>query len=148
MRLQGSPDAGVTALYVVSSELLQLQCGFTSTETIRTIREWERRTATSTFTQLFGSVQSYQIVSLLKHGVHHNQKTEFCVFSHLPESPQRPFGLLGNGNTGRPLRLLHSSLALSRAIKLSLLKHGVHHNQKIEFCVFSHLPEMIKQQQQ
>ena len=35
--------------------LVQVQCCFTSTETIRTIRDGEPRTATSTFTQLLSS---------------------------------------------------------------------------------------------
>ena len=35
----------------------QVQCRFTSTETIRTIRDGEPRTATSTFTQLLSSAQ-------------------------------------------------------------------------------------------
>ena len=34
---------------------LEVQCRFTSTETIRTVRDGEPRTATSTFTQLLSS---------------------------------------------------------------------------------------------
>ena len=37
---------------------LRVQCCFTSTETIRTIRDGEPRTATSTFTHLLNSVTS------------------------------------------------------------------------------------------
>ena len=47
-------QAGVT----LRKQGLLLQCCFTSTETIRTIRDGESRTSTSTFTQLLSSVDS------------------------------------------------------------------------------------------
>ena len=43
--------------YYVFTSLVQ--CCFTSTETIRLIRDGESRTATSTFTQLLSSVLKY-----------------------------------------------------------------------------------------
>ena len=41
--------------------LLLLQCCFTSTETVRTIRDGEPRTSTSTFTQLLNSLVDVQV---------------------------------------------------------------------------------------
>ena len=42
---------------------VQVQCCFTSTETIRTIWDWEPRAATSAFTKLRSSVGCFQIDS-------------------------------------------------------------------------------------
>ena len=39
----------------MSATLIQVQCCFTSTETVRTIKDGEARTATSTFTQFLSS---------------------------------------------------------------------------------------------
>ena len=46
---------------------VQVQCWLTSTETLRTIREREPRTATSTFTQLLSSVNMEGLCSWLKY---------------------------------------------------------------------------------
>ena len=40
---------------------VRVQCCFTSTETVRTIRDGEPRTATSTFTQLLSSVKTVSV---------------------------------------------------------------------------------------
>ena len=64
-----------------------VQCCFTSTETVRTIRNKESRTSTSSLTQLLSS------------------EFEFNVALR----PQRPQGLLGTGSPGRPPRLSHNS---------------------------------------
>ena len=40
---------------IMARAVVHLQCRFTSTETIRTVRDGEPRTATSTFTQLLSS---------------------------------------------------------------------------------------------
>ena len=67
-----------------------VQCCFTSTETIRTIRDGEPRTSTSTLTHLLSSVALYfKFIFALR--------------------PQRPYGLLGTGSPGRPSGLLRSS---------------------------------------
>ena len=60
------------------------RCCFTSTETIRLIRDGEPRTATSTFTQLLSSV-CVAPRKLSKHGA---------------QRPQKPYGLLGTGRRG------------------------------------------------
>ena len=49
---------------------VQIQCCFTSTETIRTIRDGEIRTATSTSTQLLSSLCFYCSVLLYVHREH------------------------------------------------------------------------------
>ena len=68
---------------------------FTSTETIRHLRDEEPWTATSTFTQFLSS--------------------EYRVFKFsVALRAQRPYGLLGTRNPGLPPRLLHSSWALSQ----------------------------------
>ena len=55
----------VTSLLTVGlSSHVQVQCCFTSTETIRTIRDREPRTATSTFTQRMRSMSSHPRMSL------------------------------------------------------------------------------------
>ena len=64
-----------------------VQCCFTSTETVRTVRDREPRTATWTFTQL--------------------QCSEILQFT-VALRPQRPQGLLGTGSPGRPSRLSQS----------------------------------------
>ena len=63
-----------------------VQCCFTYTEKIRTVRDGEPRTSTSTFTQLLG---------LFKFNV--------------ALRPQRPYGLLGTVSPERPPRLSHST---------------------------------------
>ena len=45
-------------------EEVQVQCCLTSTETIRTIRDGDPRTATSTFTQLLSSEQGDDELSI------------------------------------------------------------------------------------
>ena len=68
---------------------VQVQCCFTSTETIlRTIWDREPRTATSIFTQFLSS--------------------EILQFN-VALRPQRPYGPLGTRSPGRPPRLSHSS---------------------------------------
>ena len=47
-----------------SFSLMFVQCRFTSTETVRTVRDGEPRTSTSTFTQLLTSM-GYDILSML-----------------------------------------------------------------------------------
>ena len=48
---------------------VQVQCCFTSTETVRTIKDGEPRTATSTFTQLLNSdVTSTETIRLIRDG--------------------------------------------------------------------------------
>ena len=71
-----------------------VQCCFTYTETIRTVRDGEPRTSTSTFTQLLSSDSPFK----------------FTVASR----PQKPFGLLGTGSPGRPPRTF-TQLLSSRA---------------------------------
>ena len=54
---QPAPSAAHFELKLLDlSRRLLVQCCFTSTETIRCIRGWKPRTATSTFTQLLNSV--------------------------------------------------------------------------------------------
>ena len=73
---------------------VQVQCCFfTSTETVRTIRDGEPRTATSTFTHLLSSG-------------HFKVEGVLLLFLR-PERPQ------GKGSPGRPPRLWHSSCALT-----------------------------------
>ena len=49
------PDDGERTTVVVVVAVVQVQCCFTSTETVRTIRDGEPRTSTSTFTQRLSS---------------------------------------------------------------------------------------------
>ena len=51
----GTPDAEVRVPFTENPEQVQVHCFFTSTETIRTIRNGESWTSTSTFTQLLSS---------------------------------------------------------------------------------------------
>ena len=67
-----------------------VQCCFTSTETIRTIRDGEPRTATSIFTHW--ALKPWKFSVALR--------------------PQRLYGLLGTGSPGRPPRLSRSSWVL------------------------------------
>ena len=53
---------------------IQVQCCFASTETIRTIREGEPRTATSTFTQLLSSDGSCSMLLYV-----HRDHTNYCA---------------------------------------------------------------------
>ena len=69
---------------------VQVQCCFTSTETIRTIRDGEPRTATSTFTQLLSFVcRGIQLTSVVFHSIELT-----TVGSPLPPSPH-PMQLRG-----------------------------------------------------
>ena len=77
-----------------------IQWRFTSTETMRRIRDGKPRMFTSTFTKLLSSE-----LSLFKFS--------FAL------RPQRPWGLLGS--RGRPPRLPHSSWALSHPCSSSVL---------------------------
>ena len=77
------------------SPAIQAQCCFTSTGTIRTIRDGVPRTATSTFTQLLSSGPSNVEVLLY---VHRNRR------------------FIRDGSPGRPPRLSHSSWALGQAM--------------------------------
>ena len=72
---------------------------FTSTETTRTIKDGEPRTATSTFTMLKSSV------------------LQCCL------RPQKPQGLLRTGSPGRPPRLSHSSRTLVLHSSMLLYVH-------------------------
>ena len=76
----GARTATSTLTRLLSSEILNFsfQCCFTSTETIRIIRDGEPWAATSTFTQLLSS----ELASL-----------EFSISLR----PQGPYGLLGTG---------------------------------------------------
>ena len=122
-----------TATYtkVTHSELneVQVQCRFTSTETVRTIRDGEPRAATSTFTQFLGSDdRSFCVGPLETRGTFRDgePRTATSIFTQLLCSvfvavvflcflqvqcclrPRRPYGLLGTGTPGRPPRLTHS----------------------------------------
>ena len=57
----------MSLLLSIDRLVVRVQCCFTSTETIRTIRVGEPRTATSSFTQLLGStaIDSNQSISVL-----------------------------------------------------------------------------------
>ena len=102
-----------------------VQCCFTSTETIRLIRDGEPRTATSTFTQLLSSDRAVQVqccftspetIRLIRDGEPRTATSTFsqllstvrCPFFSVASRPQRPYGLLWTGSPGRPPRLLHS----------------------------------------
>ena len=86
---------------------VQVQCCFTFTETIRTIRDGEPRTATWTFTQLlFSDPVPEQFNAALR--------------------PQRPYRRLGTGSPGRPPPLSHSSLTLWSLIFWSMFIFSVH----------------------
>ena len=69
---------------------VQVQCGFTATEIVRTTRDGKSRTATSTFTHTHSS----WALTLRKFSV--------------TLRPQRPLGLLGTGSPRRPPRLSHT----------------------------------------
>ena len=69
--------------------VFELNCCFTSAESVRTIRDGEPRTSASTFTQLLSSVADSS--------------------SNVALRPQRAYGLSGTGSSGRPPRLSHSS---------------------------------------
>ena len=69
-----------------------VQCCFTFTETIRTVRDGEPRTSTSTVTQLLSS-ETLQF--------------QFSVALH----PRKPYGLLGTGSPGRPTSTLTQLLS-------------------------------------
>ena len=87
-----------TQFRLSSALRIQVQCCFTCTETIRTIRDREPSTSTSTFTQLLSC------------------EFEFSVASR----PQGPYGLLG-----RPPRPSHSSWVLTQFLAFMLLYvHG------------------------
>ena len=64
---------------------VQVQCCFTSTETIRTIKDGEPRTAASISTQLLTS------------GL---WTLSFSFFFHGAICPQKPYGFLGTGKNG------------------------------------------------
>ena len=71
-----------------------VQCRFTSTESVRTVRDGEPRISTLTFiTQLMSCDLSLSLSSVALR-------------------PQRPYGLLRTGNPGRPPPLSHSSWAV------------------------------------
>ena len=84
-----SPVLGLTEKY--SFLLLLLQCCFTSTETVRTIRNGERGTSTSTFTQLVSSdtlvrlycFTSTEIIRLIRDG---EPRTATSTFTQLLSS--------------------------------------------------------------
>ena len=88
---EARPSASTFTQLLSSAQWFLIQCCFTDTVTVRTIRDGEPRTSTSTFTQLPSSAESSFSVAL---------------------RPQRPYGLFGTGNPGRPPQLLHSSPAL------------------------------------
>ena len=102
-----------------------LYCCFTSTETVRTIRNGEPRTATLTFTELLSSdvstvsvrvqccLTSTETVRTIRDG---EPRTATSTFTRLLScqhgvrvqccfSPQRPYRLLGTGSLGHPSRL-------------------------------------------
>ena len=56
------PDDGERTTVVVVVAVVQVQCCFTSTETVRTIRDGEPRTATSTFTR---ALWRYSLVAVV-----------------------------------------------------------------------------------
>ena len=59
---------------------LRLQCCFTSTETVRTIKDGEPRTATSTFTQLLNSdVTSTETIRLIRDGKDSVSDNSVCL---------------------------------------------------------------------
>ena len=64
-----------------------VQCRFTSTETIRTVRDGEPRTATSIFTQLLNSAATSSSMLL---NLRPQRPLELL-------RPQRPYGLSGTG---------------------------------------------------
>ena len=70
--------------------MVQVQCSFTSTEAIKTLRDWGA---------LDGHLDFHAAPELLKAGL------KFNVALHL----QRPQGLLGAGSPGKPPRISHSS---------------------------------------
>ena len=106
---------------------------FTSTDTVRTIRDRKLRTSTSTFTQFLSSDRLAFLLRLLMllyvnrdhkdykgrgaqdghldfHAapkLWHNMQFEFEF--NVALRPQRPYGLLGTGNPGRPPRPSRSS---------------------------------------
>ena len=59
--------ATFTVTQLLSSELLIVQCCFTSTETVRTIRDGDPRMATFTVTQLLSSEQKDRSMLLYVH---------------------------------------------------------------------------------
>ena len=70
---------------------VQVQCCFTSTETIRTVRDWKPRTATSTFTQLLNSVGKLLLLLQMLLYVHRDHKdgepmTAISAFTQLLSS--------------------------------------------------------------
>ena len=87
--------ATFTQLLSSDSERKNVQCCCTSTEAIGTIRDGEPRTATSTVTLLLSTEGD-------------GEGGKFNVVL-----PQRPQGLLGTGNPGRPPRLTFTQLLSS-----------------------------------
>ena len=76
---------------------VQVQCCFTPTETVRTIRDGKPRTPISIFTQLLSYERETELSSVL-------------LYVH------RDVGSIRDGSPGRPPRLSHSSWALSRSL--------------------------------
>ena len=87
---------------------VQVQCSFTSTETVGAVRGGEPRTTTSAFTQLLSSDHISSMLLYVQW--HHVLMFKF----HVALRPQKLQELLGMGNPGRPSRLSHSSWALLR----------------------------------
>ena len=115
---------------------VQLQCCFTSTETIKTIRDGEPRTVTSTFTQLLSHDSWWWSVALRPQklglfgtgaqDVHLDFHTapELCMGRGLVEVllyVHRNCRFIRDGSPGCPPRLSHSSCALaSREFNVAL----------------------------
>ena len=81
---------GWLACFTNKRKAVQVHCRFTSTETIRTIRDGEPRTATTTLTQLLSSMSRGSSSVLLY--VHRDHKD-----------------YIGTGSSGRPFWHSHSS---------------------------------------
>ena len=103
---------------IIQVSWIQVQCCFTSTETIRTSMDAEPRTATSTFTHLLNS----EIHTTSSDG--HSTFTQLLSSEILQFSvalrPQRPEGLLGTGSPGRSPPPSHSSWALKFAPQVQM----------------------------
>ena len=69
----GSPGLATSSFTQLLSSVIQVLCYFTSTETIRTIRDGLPRTATSTFTRLLSSDidlrEGHHIIRPRRHGI-------------------------------------------------------------------------------
>ena len=94
---------------------------FTSTETLRTIRDGQPRTATSTFTHVQCCFIFTETIRTIRDGEPRTVTSTFTQFKFSVVSrPQKPYGLLGTGSPGRPPRLSHNDELMLNVLRCHL----------------------------